>query len=482
MLSKIIENKKMIIIFVAAIMMFLQFDKAVFDHQNISNYLIFQNASEELVINKMNYPKIRNNGYGLKYKYSTFRDNARIVNDTDEVSDDFYGYVCDNNVFVRKNYVKGNIIEFEGKKRLKIIDVEIKKKKAFISLEKSNLNIEDNLDNFNIYEKKTNKLIDRKNIIDYVSQVGIQGHIFSFLYNKCHFSRNMLYHINNLLLSIVLVIICILVYKRTNLIFSIVMYASFILSPWLTSFSRNLYWISFSWFLPVVFALLYFTDYKKRYLLLMFLSILFKCLAGYEYISTIFIFALSIPFAEIIKNKNQWKMIIKHLCIISIVMICGFLAAILMHATLRGNNLFEGVHNIFVQDVLRRTYGSSQSFDPFVLESLKASPIAVLNKYIYGFSTDILLGLPSNLFPILLIISGIYSVYKFIKEKYFYSFLYFVMLLAPLSWFILAKGHSYIHTHMNFVLWYFGFIGVMIYMLIVMLKDGWNYVISNKLD
>ena len=214
----------------------------------------------------------------------------------------------------------------------------------------------------------------------------------------------------------------------------------------------------------------------------MFLSILFKCLAGYEYISTIFIFALSIPFAEIIKNKNQWKMIIKHLCIISIVMICGFLTAILIHATLRGNNLFEGVHNIFVQDVLRRTYGSSQSFDPFVLESLKASPIAVLNKYIYGFSTDILLGLPSNLFPILLIISSIYSVYKFIKEKYFYSFLYFVMLLAPLSWFILAKGHSYIHTHMNFVLWYFGFIGVMIYMLIVMLKDGWNYVISNKLD
>jgi hypothetical protein len=29
--------------------------------------------------------------------------------------------------------------------------------------------------------------------------------------------------------------------------------------------------------------------------------------------------------------------------------------------------------------------------------------------------------------------------------------------LAPLSWFFLAKAHSYIHTHLNYVLWYIGF-------------------------
>jgi hypothetical protein len=35
-------------------------------------------------------------------------------------------------------------------------------------------------------------------------------------------------------------------------------------------------------------------------------------------------------------------------------------------------------------------------------------------------------------------------------------------LLAPLSWFVIFKAHSYIHTHMNFIVWqmpftFFGF-------------------------
>lgn len=76
----------------------------------------------------------------------------------------------------------------------------------------------------------------------------------------------------------------------------------------------------------------------------------------------------------------------------------------------------------------------------------------------------------------MLIVSGVYSAYKFIKEKYFYSFLYYVMLLAPMSWFVLAKSHSYVHTHMNFVLWYFGFIAIMIYMIIIMIKEICNFI------
>ena len=222
--------------------------------------------------------------------------------------------------------------------------------------------------------------------------------------------------------------------------------------------------------------MLYFENYKKRYCILIFLSILFKCLAGYEYVSTILVFALALPFAEIIKNKKQWKTIFKHLCFISLVMLSGFMVAIMIHARLRGSNLIEGIQNIFIEDVLRRTYGNVKYFDPVYAESLTASPITVLSKYIYCFNTDILFGIPSNLFPMMLIVSGVYSAYKFIKEKYFYSFLYYVMLLAPMSWFVLAKSHSYVHTHMNFVLWYFGFIAIMIYMIIIMIKEICNFI------
>lgn len=43
---------------------------------------------------------------------------------------------------------------------------------------------------------------------------------------------------------------------------------------------------------------------------------------------------------------------------------------------------------------------------------------------------------------------------------------YFVSLLVSASWFILGKGHSYIHTSLNFVMWYFGFVQFCIYIII----------------
>ena len=35
--------------------------------------------------------------------------------------------------------------------------------------------------------------------------------------------------------------------------------------------------------------------------------------------------------------------------------------------------------------------------------------------------------------------------------------------IVPTSWFVLAKGHSYIHTQLNYVLWYFGFVQALFY-------------------
>jgi hypothetical protein len=33
-----------------------------------------------------------------------------------------------------------------------------------------------------------------------------------------------------------------------------------------------------------------------------------------------------------------------------------------------------------------------------------------------------------------------------------------VSILAPLSWFIIFKAHSYIHTHMNYIVWQMPFV------------------------
>lgn len=35
-----------------------------------------------------------------------------------------------------------------------------------------------------------------------------------------------------------------------------------------------------------------------------------------------------------------------------------------------------------------------------------------------------------------------------------------VSLVAPISWFVMAKGHSFIHTHVNYILWYLPFVPI----------------------
>ena len=55
--------------------------------------------------------------------------------------------------------------------------------------------------------------------------------------------------------------------------------------------------------------------------------------------------------------------------------------------------------------------------------------------------------------------------------------LYFVFLFSTLSWHILAKAHSYVHTHMNYVLWYFGFVQICIYIIVSAIP---NIIIYHK--
>ncbi|MWV66231.1 hypothetical protein DCO58_00655 [Helicobacter saguini] len=59
-----------------------------------------------------------------------------------------------------------------------------------------------------------------------------------------------------------------------------------------------------------------------------------------------------------------------------------------------------------------------------------------------------------------------------LKEVRLCVVLIFVFALSPLSWYIMGKAHSYIHTHMNFILLYFGFIPTLFYVIILNILVG----------
>ena len=145
-----------------------------------------------------------------------------------------------------------------------------------------------------------------------------------------------------------------------------------------------------------------------------------------------------------------------------------------MHAGIRGNgSILEGIKTIYEGDVLRRTSGGQiNDFSAMYYESFNASAWEVICKY-FTFSTEIITGIRGNLFPLLSITPLVLFAYEYKNQKLDWvlvsQYLYFM--LTAVSWFALAKSHSYIHTHMNFVLWYFGFVQICIYITVKHLKD-----------
>lgn len=307
----------------------------------------------------------------------------------------------------------------------------------------------------------------------YTSQFGMQGQFFSFIYNEMGINNiDLLKLLSIFLLSSTLSFLCLLVKKEYNLIFGTIFYLVFILSPWMAAFAGNLYWVPFTWFLPALFSLLLLKNIKQYYfyLPLIFLSVFIKSLCGYEYLSTILIFTISFWIIEFVLNtRKQRKKIFLFANIIGFLCFLGFFLALLLHANLRNNDTISGLKSIWSQDVLRRTYTTNSAFfDTVYKDSLSATPSEVVIKY-FLWNTPIIYGISGKLFSIIFFLSLSILIFNLFKNKKNIKrdwILFIVTFLCPLSWFVLAKAHSYIHTHINFVLWYFGFIQVMFYIII----------------
>jgi len=269
--------------------------------------------------------------------------------------------------------------------------------------------------------------------------------------------------------------------------FAIIFIISVMFSPWVVSFARNLYWIEFSWFLPALFAWgLFFTRSlitKSVLYIGIFLSCWFKCLSGYEYFSSILMFAIApnVFYLLMAESKKEFFSNIRQSFFICLVGTGGFIAALLMHAYLRsGGNISDGLSTIWHHDVLRRTYGGNiKDFPPVYADSFNASTYTVLKKYVLHWTTDVI-SLPIIKwfsFKILLVLSALAIIFSYRrnrKESRYNLSLIIAFCLPAISWYVLGKSHSFIHTHMNYVLWYVGGVGSIFFVLYRDLIKRWQ--------
>lgn len=127
-----------------------------------------------------------------------------------------------------------------------------------------------------------------------------------------------------------------------------------------------------------------------------------------------------------------------------------------------------GIEAIFKEDVLRRTFGNPADFDGVFTASLKASVWDVLKKYLWDKTAGKwALAITAAAAGMLL-----YQKARFRTGWQRNAWLFILSFLFCISWFVLGKSHSYIHTHINDVMLYLGYMQIGIYILVAPVLRG----------
>lgn len=322
---------------------------------------------------------------------------------------------------------------------------------------------------------------------NYQSQYGLQGKIYRHLARW--FELDMLKLLTAIGTAYTLLLIVYLIAVKYDKFMASVFYVVFLLSPWIVNFSNNMYWVEFTWFLPMAVGLLCAWKVKDKKIrifsyVLAFLFIMIKCLCGYEYISVVMMGLIQFLLVDLIlavvsKNKEHIRLLFRTIFILGICALIGFGAAICIHAPVKsGGDILAGIKLIIENDVLRRTYGMdlNKVIDNNIERmAIYSSSWEVLCKY-FKFDTEIITGVAGNLFPLLCIAPLIIFLLEKKNNKLNLELfaMYCISFITTITWFILAKSHSYVHTHMNFVLWYFGFVQICIFIILKKLSNYFN--------
>jgi hypothetical protein len=265
---------------------------------------------------------------------------------------------------------------------------------------------------------------------------------------------------------------------------------SIVFSIALTPFGSNLFFCLWAFYVPFLFILFILSreDLKGKYshrsaLLLIFSGVLIKGLFnGMEFITTILVMMMVPLFFFLIKNKWPLKVFLKRFFSYSAVALLGVafnLAIISAQVAVYDGSARAGIRHI-VKSWQKRSSGQSTQFgfDPQITKSLKMNTSFVVKsqfkKTAYRIGPDLQAkGEPQKGFIItygqLMLLFVLVSsllllmimIYPSVREKRLITGMIFmtsVSLLGPFSWFIIFKGHTYIHYNLDNLVWYFPFV------------------------
>jgi hypothetical protein len=307
--------------------------------------------------------------------------------------------------------------------------------------------------------------------------------------------------------------------------------ATAILAPWMVAFAQSLYWVMWTWLLPMIAAFAFgrraLVDGRGLAVLLaaLFATALLKLLCGYEYVTTVLV-AASVPVVWYgVRERHPPLRILGRLVAMAVTGTVALAAAMVIHVgsqtgvgkgwddirTLVEKRLHSRDPVATARQACAEEFFESPDCEATYAASLTASPITVIARYV-AFD-DLLPWLPkleregapearealrealrsrsierisaavsaagwadvsrlvtrlidTAAFALLLLLLSI-KLWRLRRSRPDVLVAIAFALAAPLSWFVLAKGHSYIHMLMNYVLWYVPFVPLAVAVLAV---------------
>ena len=331
----------------------------------------------------------------------------------------------------------------------------------------------------------------------YMSQPGGQGMVFSLLDRLIPLSPQIklwsFYVLTALLSALALTAIVGWCYEEFGGWVAIFVLGSAVLSHWLTVFGKNLWWSLWAFYLPmlVVMSLLkrYRVPSNRQFIrcgILIFISVSIKCfINGFEYITTTLVMMVTPCIYYAVLNKWSSRQYMKWTLVaglgsgvaifFSVVMLCFQIGA-------AKDGFMDGVAHV-IWSFGKRTYAEPQDYPAVYAASLEAGTVGVVITYVNGiffdlnnylsitnsFVSDFLLKVRYGYLIALFIAMSVLLCLRSEKmladrQQQHIALIWttWFSILAPLSWYVIFKAHSYIHTHMSFLLWqmpftFFGF-------------------------
>lgn len=322
----------------------------------------------------------------------------------------------------------------------------------------------------------------------YESEIGAQAYFWSFLWRDVGCSSISCLHVVSSALSAAAVIG---VFLSLSLVGSPGLGWAWLISaaasPWITYAAKNLFWSPWLYFLPLIAATGLVVARTRRWRWVaaagVFVAFVVKYLGtGYHEFTAFTMLAAALPLIAV-AFKSRFADDTRRQLVNSVVILASsalaFALVIIVHAQILAGNVLTGLDQIWVNTVMRRTYGEAGDFDPAYAASLSASPVEVVWRYIWSaWSTDLLsfsvnkngsifsVSLGSAAFILLSLACIAIVLWRAASSDALWKRDASILVLGlaiPVVWFMAAKGYSYVHVHILFFLWYFLYVPALLF-------------------